>query len=54
MYVYHHHHHQRINVSTADAQAFLMDYTEEERAITHHAGLVGGCYRQQMQPGPTA
>jgi hypothetical protein len=25
--VYHHHHHQPINVPTAGAQAFLMDYT---------------------------
>jgi hypothetical protein len=40
-YVYHHHHHdhQPINV-TAGAKAFLMDYTQRERAITHHAGPV--------------
>jgi hypothetical protein len=51
-----HHHHQPINVPTARAQAFLMDYPQRERAITHHAGLVriGGCNRLQMQPGPTA
>jgi hypothetical protein len=41
----HHFHHQPINVPTAGAQAFLMDYTKGERAITHHAGpvWVGGC-----------
>jgi hypothetical protein len=33
-------HHQPINVSTAGAQAFLIDYPQEERAITHHAGPV--------------
>jgi hypothetical protein len=39
------HHHQPINVPTAGAQAFLMDYPQGERAITHHAGPVriGGC-----------
>jgi hypothetical protein len=39
------HHHQPINVPTAGAQAFLMNNTKEERAITHHAGpvWVGGC-----------
>jgi hypothetical protein len=38
-------HHQSINVPTAGAQAFLMDYSQEERAITHHASPVriGGC-----------
>jgi hypothetical protein len=36
----HHHHHQPINVPTAGAQAFLMDYPQGERAITHHAGPV--------------
>jgi hypothetical protein len=37
-------HHQPINV-TAGAQAFLMDYPQGERAITHHVGPVriGGC-----------
>jgi hypothetical protein len=35
-----HHHHQPINVPTAEAQAFLMDYPQGERAITHHEGLV--------------
>jgi hypothetical protein len=34
------HHHQPINVPTAGAQAFLMDYPQGERAITHHAGPV--------------
>jgi hypothetical protein len=40
-----HHHHQPINVPTAGAQAFLMDYSQGERAITHHAGPVriSGC-----------
>jgi hypothetical protein len=33
-------HHQPINVPTAGAQAFFMDYTQEEWAITHHAGPV--------------
>jgi hypothetical protein len=52
----HTHHHQPINVPTAGAQAFLMDYPQGEQAITHHAGPVriDGCYRLQMQPGPTA
>jgi hypothetical protein len=36
----HHHHHQPINAPTAGAPAFLMDYPQEERAITHHAGTV--------------
>jgi hypothetical protein len=38
-------HHQPINVPIAEVQAFLMDYTQEERAITHNAGPVriGGC-----------
>jgi hypothetical protein len=38
-------HHQPINVPTAWAQAFLMDYPQGERAIIHHAGpvRVGGC-----------
>jgi hypothetical protein len=35
----HHHHHQPINVTPAGAQAFLMDYPQGERAITHHATL---------------
>jgi hypothetical protein len=40
------HHHQPINVLTAGAQAFLMDYPQGERALTHHAGpvRVGGYY----------
>jgi hypothetical protein len=33
-------HHQPINVPTAGAQAFLMDYLQGEQAITHHAGPV--------------
>jgi hypothetical protein len=38
-------HHQPINVPTAGAQAFLTDYPQGERVITHHAGPVriGGC-----------
>jgi hypothetical protein len=32
-------HHQLINVPTAVAQAFIMDYPQE-RAITDHAGPV--------------
>jgi hypothetical protein len=38
------------------AQISLMDYTQGERAITHHVGPVqiGGCQRLQMQPRPTA
>jgi hypothetical protein len=49
-------HHQPINVLTARAQAFLMDYTQGERAITHLAGpeRVSGCQQLQMQPGPKA
>jgi hypothetical protein len=35
------HHHQPINVSTARAQAFLIDYLQGELAITHHVGLIG-------------
>jgi hypothetical protein len=34
------HHHQPINVPTAGEQAFLMDYPQGERDITHHAGPV--------------
>jgi hypothetical protein len=34
-------HHQPINVPNAGAQAFLMDYPQGERAITHHAGQCG-------------
>jgi hypothetical protein len=34
------HHHQPINVPTAAAQALLMDYPQEKRVITHHAGSV--------------
>jgi hypothetical protein len=33
-------HHQPINAPTAGAQAFLMDYTYGERAMTQHAGPV--------------
>jgi hypothetical protein len=33
-------HHQPINVPTVGAQAFLMDYLQGERAITHRAGPV--------------
>jgi hypothetical protein len=38
-------HHQPINVPTVGAQAFLMNYPQGERAITHHAGpmRIGGC-----------
>jgi hypothetical protein len=35
-----HHHHQPINVPTAGAQAFHMDYPQGERAITYHSGPV--------------
>jgi hypothetical protein len=41
------------DLPTAVAQAFLIDYPEGERAITHHAGPVR-IGRLQMQPGPTA
>jgi hypothetical protein len=34
------HHDQPVKVPTAGAQAFLMDYTQGERAIIHHAGPV--------------
>jgi hypothetical protein len=34
------HHHQPINVPTAGAQAFLMDYPQGEWALTDHAGPV--------------
>jgi hypothetical protein len=37
---HHNHHHQPINVPIAGAQAFLMDYPQRERAITHYAGPV--------------
>jgi hypothetical protein len=39
------HRQQPINVPTAEAQAFLMDYTKVEQATTHHVGplRVGGC-----------
>jgi hypothetical protein len=36
----HTYHHQPINVPTAGAEAFLMDYPQVERAITHVAGPV--------------
>jgi hypothetical protein len=38
-------HNQHINVPTAGAQDFLLDYPQGEWAITHHAGPVriGGC-----------
>jgi hypothetical protein len=39
---------QLINVPTAGAQVFLMDYPPEELAVTHHAGPV------RLHPGPTA
>jgi hypothetical protein len=45
--MFHHRHNQSINVPTAGAQAFLMDYTYGKQAIVHHAGRV------EMQPGPT-
>jgi hypothetical protein len=50
----HHHHHQTIKVPTVGAPAFLMDYLQEERVITHPASPVriGACKRLQMQPGP--
>jgi hypothetical protein len=40
-----HYHNPPFNIPTAGAQAFLMDYPQGERAITHHAGPVriGGC-----------
>jgi hypothetical protein len=34
------HDHQPINAPTAGAQAYLMDYPQEARAITLHAGPV--------------
>jgi hypothetical protein len=45
IHTHHHHHYQPINVPTAGTQAFLMDYPQGERAITHHVGPVriGGC-----------
>jgi hypothetical protein len=42
-----HHHHQLINVPSAGAQAYLVDYSQGERVIVHHTdplwigGLVG-------------
>jgi hypothetical protein len=47
------HHHQPINVPTAGAQAFPMDYTRE-RGITHHAGpvWVGGSLHSIKQSLP--
>jgi hypothetical protein len=33
------HHHQPINAPTAGAQAFLMDYSQRERAITNQSGV---------------
>jgi hypothetical protein len=44
-----HHHHQRINEPTAGAQAFLMDYTQGERAITHHTVNAAGNARFYLQ-----
>jgi hypothetical protein len=38
LFIYHHH--QPINVPTGGTQAFLINYTSRERAITHHAGPV--------------
>jgi hypothetical protein len=37
---FHQPHNQPINVPTARTQAFLMDYPQGERAITHQAGPV--------------
>jgi hypothetical protein len=34
------HRHQPINVPTAGAQAFLIDYTQGEQVVNHHAGPV--------------
>jgi hypothetical protein len=34
------HHNLPINIPTAEAQAFLMDYPQGERAIAHDVGLV--------------
>jgi hypothetical protein len=39
------HHHQPINVPTAGAQAFLMDYPQGERAITHNWPITAGPVR---------
>jgi hypothetical protein len=33
-------HDKPIDAPTAGAQVFLIDYTEREQAITHHASLV--------------
>jgi hypothetical protein len=33
VFYFYHHHHQPINVPTAGAQAFLMDYPQAERAF---------------------
>jgi hypothetical protein len=50
IYHNHHRHHQPIDGPTAGAHAFLMDYTQGEQAITHHAGpvRVGGLYHNQL------
>jgi hypothetical protein len=40
----HHNHHQLIIVLTGGAQAFLMDYLQGQRAITHDSPVrFGGC-----------
>jgi hypothetical protein len=50
-------HHQPSNVPTAGAQAFLVDYPQGERAITHQCGLVGAndckCSRDQRLNVPS-
>jgi hypothetical protein len=40
LFILFHFHYQPINVPTAGVQAFLMDYPQGERAITHPAGPV--------------
>jgi hypothetical protein len=42
MIIVFHHHHQPINVPTAGAQAFLMDYLQGERAIRPFGHLSDG------------
>jgi hypothetical protein len=47
---HHQHHHQPINVPTAGAQAFFMDYPQREWAIPHDAVRIGNDCKYSRDP----